>query len=392
MSTVICRWNGRTNPRLLTGRHEDTCADETCAGCQACPESHCGVCQRAHAEGTCPECTAVTRDDLREIGRLCGSLPAEVEHRGVNGEAMMLLGPAADPEAWRNRAMSATMGRLPEGYLDDCRDEAHPMWVLGTWEQVWRDELGHVTDLKATLPRLVDYLDREMHVMAGRAEPPFEDFARDVRGCRAHLEDVLMAGERVERTEVPCLECGTLLVKVHKDAEDRDGYECQRKSCDRTWYDQQEFTLAKAEHLKSEGADKFVPLTTALAAIGRPEQTVRTWVRNGAVDSKRDEQNRVVVWWPDVRRMHLLAETRKRVPKQPTYNGAHQLIRRESGPASARACVDCAEPAREWSFVGNPASAQRGTNGCLYSTDPNDYVPRCKPCHVRHDAQQRLTG
>ena len=112
-----CRWNGRENPRVLPGRHETDCAGETCAGCLPCVERHCSVCRRVHADGACAECIAATRDDLRTIASLCGALPAEVEHRGVNGEAMMLLGPTADPEAWRNRAMSAMRGRVDAAYL-----------------------------------------------------------------------------------------------------------------------------------------------------------------------------------------------------------------------------------------------------------------------------------
>src|SRR5215216_1653641 len=90
MTDDRCRWNGARNPRTVPGRHEGGCNDEACRGCAPCPSAHCRVCNVAHSAGTCPECMAETRENLREIGRLCDALPEEVEHRGVEGEAMFL--------------------------------------------------------------------------------------------------------------------------------------------------------------------------------------------------------------------------------------------------------------------------------------------------------------
>lgn len=319
---MTCKWNGLARARVLPGRHEPDCTGgEQCRGCQPCEESHCCVCSRNHADVTCPECLASSRDDLHVIAQLCDALPAETIHRGVNSEAAMLWGPTADPEAWRNRAMSAMVGRLDKrdahgevivvnsGYLEDCRDEKHPLFVLGTWEQVWRDHLDQPTDLAATLPRLVAYLDRQLHVMAQAEEPPFDDFARDLRQCRAHLEDVLHDQQAEDKTRVPCLDCGTLLVKVYGKDHDDDRHVCGR--CRRR-YTEGEFALAKANHLASEDAERFVLVADALSAIARPEQTLRTWMRTGKVGFERDESGRMTVWWPDVRAMHLDAATRRR--------------------------------------------------------------------------------
>jgi hypothetical protein len=206
-----CRYDGRGEPRTLRGRHGEDCVGDECSGCQPCEELHCVICRRTHAAVTCAECVAATRDDLHMIATLCGSLPAEAEHRGVNGEAMMLLGPSANPEAWRNRATSAIMGRVDAAYLEDCRDEQHPLFVLGTWEQMWRNHLDQPTDLGVTLLRLVDYLDQQMHVMADEEEVPFDDFARDLRGCRGHLQAVLTDQNQGDRANVGCFECGGML-------------------------------------------------------------------------------------------------------------------------------------------------------------------------------------
>jgi hypothetical protein len=159
---------------------------------------------------------------------MCGALPTEVEHRGVNGEAMMLLGPSANPEAWRNRAMSAMRGRVDAGYLDDCRDEAHPLWVLGTWEQLWRDHLDQPSDLRQTIGRAGDYLERQMHRMAEDDEVPFDDFAGDVRRCRSHLEAILHDQAQGDVANVGCFECGGDLERRLTDAGFEDHWTCRR--------------------------------------------------------------------------------------------------------------------------------------------------------------------
>ena len=139
----------------------------------------------------------------------------------------MLLGPTSDPEAWRNRAMSAMRGRIDAAYLEDCRDEQHPTWVLGTWDQLWREELDHPTEQAATLPRLVDYLDQQMTYMAGRMEPPFEDFARDLRGCRGHLQNILGDQNQGDRAGVGCFECGDDLERRLTEAGFEDVWTCR---------------------------------------------------------------------------------------------------------------------------------------------------------------------
>jgi len=246
-----CKFVARDLPRILPGRHQAECAlsgSETahgapkgvradygdlrvsnnapeCPGCQPCTGPHCRVCVRAHAEQTCPECVASARDDLHAIAIMCGSLPAEVAHRGVNGEAMMLLGPSADPEARAHVEAAYVGGRLPEGWIEaahgkDCPllsndyctgcagDELHPGFILATWDMIWRDHLDQPSNLKATLPRLVDYLDQHVHRMAEEDLIPFEDFARDLRRCRGHLESVLHDQPRGDIAGVGCFECG----------------------------------------------------------------------------------------------------------------------------------------------------------------------------------------
>ena len=285
---MSCRWNGLYRARTLPGHHEPTCTDAECSGCQPCTEIHCAICGRVHVDaGACPECVSVVRDDLLTIATLCDALPEEAESRGVMSEAAMLWGPTADPEAWNFRKMSALAGRVDPAWLEDCRDEQHPLWVLGTWERLWREHLDQPTDLRATLPRLVDYLNRQMHVMAGNDEVAFDEFAREIRGCRGYLEDVLRDGEQRD-TGAPCMRCEKPLVRVWGASEDQDGWMCPRCR-ERSSEDQYRFAVM---HLHREEAewltDRDMELRTGVKA-----GTVRSWARETSereplVRKKRD--------------------------------------------------------------------------------------------------------
>jgi ribosomal protein L37AE/L43A len=153
---------------------------------------------------------------------MCDALPEEVEHRGVNGEAMMLLGPSADPEARGHLEASVMAGRLTldaievshlKGCEDDrclgCAGHLHPDYVLGSWDSVWREALDHGEPAgQFELPEALDYLDRTMGYMADFPHVPFEDFATDLRRCAAHIEAVLHDQQQGERANVGCFDCG----------------------------------------------------------------------------------------------------------------------------------------------------------------------------------------
>jgi hypothetical protein len=139
---------------------------------------------------------------------MCDALPEEAEHRGVHGEAMVLLGPSSHPEARGHLEASVASGRVSADYIEKGKGEMHPRTVLWTWEDVWREHLESPTTLSVTIGRLVDFIDRQMHVMAAEPLIPFEDFARDIRRCRGHLESVLHDERQGDRANVGCFECG----------------------------------------------------------------------------------------------------------------------------------------------------------------------------------------
>lgn len=250
---------------------------------EPCPEAHCRVCRRVHADQTCPECVGITRRDLHEIARMCDSLSEEVESRGIDGEAMVLLGPAADPEARGHLEASVLAGRVPADYVDVADGEQHPLFVLGTWDMLWRDALGHdEPSERLTVGTATDYLDRQLTYMAGYEHVPFEDFARDLRRCRAHLESVLHDGEQRD-TGAPCLDCRIPLVREWGTLVAADGWRCPK--C-REWRSDQDYRLNVAE-LHRETAewltDRDMELRTGVKA-----GTVRKWAERGDVGRRRD--------------------------------------------------------------------------------------------------------
>ena len=80
-----------------------------------------------------------------------------------------------------------------------------------------------------------------------------------------------------------------------------------------------------------------------------------------------------------------------------SYYGAHHRVRYTYGPARNYPCVDCGEPADDWSYIGGCpdefSGPVRNSNGitCFlhWSGDPKFYVPRCRPDHAAHDRARR---
>ena len=243
-----CRWNGPTRPRILVGRHEDSCDDEACRGCQPCVDSHCVVCATEHDDGACPSCRGEVRDDLHAIVKLHGDALGDALAVGVESNAAMIVAPAANAEAWNHQATSAHIGRIDASYLADCRHELHPLFVLGMHDFDWRDVFDQPSDLLLTVQRAADYLERNLE-RAGKEHMEFDQFAREVRACRRWLEDVLHDGQRDDKAAAPCFDCGGTLVRPVTPTGRSDGYRCQR--CKRT-YDVASYWLAVRAHAESE--------------------------------------------------------------------------------------------------------------------------------------------
>jgi hypothetical protein len=58
----------------------------------------------------------------------------------------------------------------------------------------------------------------------------------------------------------------------------------------------------------------------------------------------------------------------------PSYDVWHKRVKKARGLASGYACVDCGEPAEDWSTVDPSSDDVRGR-----------FQPRCRKCHRYHD-------
>lgn len=273
MSETTCRWVASDQARIVPGRHEDGCNDETCRGCQECRENHCDVGGTAHvptAGAGCPSCVGTTREDIAEIVRMTHALPTEVTHRGTASLAMTLLGPAADPEARGHQEASARAGRIPELWTDG-NDDRHPLWVLGVQAMVYRAEFEHdePTTL-ATVDTEAAYLDRHLTRISTWPHLRFGDMAREIRHCRGHIEDVLHDGER-ETIGAPCVKCQTRTVR-HQDDEGHEWWWCKR--CKRNLSPDQYRLACRVAYVAHASR---LPAIDLADRINVPASTIRRW-------------------------------------------------------------------------------------------------------------------
>ena len=74
--------------------------------------------------------------------------------------------------------------------------------------------------------------------------------------------------------------------------------------------------------------------------------------------------------------------------KAPSYHTAHRRVDSDKGRAKTHACVDCGEPAQQWSYTHDDPDELIGVNwakGLPYSAKPEYYIARCISCHKRAD-------
>lgn len=70
---------------------------------------------------------------------------------------------------------------------------------------------------------------------------------------------------------------------------------------------------------------------------------------------------------------------------QASYSAIHQRLTRARGRARTHTCVDCSDPAAQWSYSRTNGPGHRESEVGPYSVDLNDYDPRCVSCHKKFD-------
>jgi hypothetical protein len=175
------------------------------------PTNHCTAlrtCSQHVGEGelTCARCIGRTRRTLKQIPELATLMPTQAIADGVDSEAANLAGPAADPEAWSWRKVTARQGGSWHLSLIEDDDERHPYSVLTRWQMMLSEDWGHDLPEAMTIAGAAAYLDRNLSRLANDPEQDWPLFAREVRKVHSHMEAVLHNDARPERG-APCPEC-----------------------------------------------------------------------------------------------------------------------------------------------------------------------------------------
>ena len=230
--------------------------------------------------------------DLRAIKSLHASLATEIYFQAHNkdlpgGDAMVMLGPAANLEAWEWQVESAELAFFA-GNRDDWldlddqdSDPAPALLVLAYWEDKVRDERGNPTDLRATVERAADYMLGQLDWLV-TVYLEVEELARDLRRLRARLEAVLKDGIRLDRG-VPCMTCGTLLIKIWGHATDGRDDKWHCSLCEE-WSNVEQYMLAVKYAHRSNAPALTAPDIEDEYRV--PAGTVRVWAHRGDIKKR----------------------------------------------------------------------------------------------------------
>ncbi|MCM0619808.1 hypothetical protein [Nocardioides bruguierae] len=164
-----------------------------------------------------PDPIKVARD-LTEIINLADGLHdqavndarAQVDGRSLpGGRAMINLAPVADPDTWQRRVELHEEWRLPgpsPAIDEDADDDAAvpALQVLRWWSNQYRWALDAVWDHIPTIRTEASFLRHQLDWITTHDTGRWPHLADDVRGVRVHMENLLRAGHRDDRTRVEC--------------------------------------------------------------------------------------------------------------------------------------------------------------------------------------------
>lgn len=235
--TERCRWDATTGNYLLPDG--ETCDVERKGHCTArktCPM------HLAWGELTCPRCRLRTRNDLRQIVERAALMLPEAVATGVDSEAAMLAGPAADyrvfsarrtikkqwifdnihrsargwcedlectrrhfktdkGDRWHKRGIENAMADLLE---DD--DEFHPYNVTTRWAMMLAEDYNLPLPKVLTITNACAFLERILSRVSNDEEQDYRLMATELRRCRQHLESAMRDSRAPERG-APCPTC-----------------------------------------------------------------------------------------------------------------------------------------------------------------------------------------
>lgn len=253
--------------------------------------------------------------NLSSIEAMYARLSQEAEYRYADkelpgGDALVMLGPVANMEAFNYRQLSEMMGRTDGGSgVDDLdTDPAPPLLVLAGWVDCIKAERGEESTQRARIDREIKYLRSAIDWITGTNaddEPYFlaaDELDRDLEALVKRLEAVLKDGTRITHG-APCLHCvGVNMVRI-EDARKglQDKYECPKCHRDytKTNYDYvvgvtflqhaTELTAAQIETRTEIPASKVRVWGTRYEGLKTRKNPEGVWLYDVAAVVERDE-------------------------------------------------------------------------------------------------------
>lgn len=269
--------------------------------------------------------------DLAEIQRMFHNLRIECVNRAGDpnipgGQAMVLLGPGADIEAYGYFQLSAMMGRLnlgrgqhAERALDAIThaEVEPPLSFLASWVDIIREARGQgPTELRASIDHEIKYIREALDWITAIDDDgapwwiEVEAFAEQLHKVRGQLENALGDGVRADRINAVCNKCTKrprLCVRWDKKGVGTHWY-CP--SC-RFAFDEDGVARCWRTSLVERGeAPEWVTIKSAAAALGRSVKSVRAWTfdvdgagnpKKPKVEKRKEADRPTEVNWPQAR-------------------------------------------------------------------------------------------
>jgi hypothetical protein len=281
---------------------------------------------------------ATTSRNLTLILDLCTALPARAIDLGNSplmpgGDAMIELGPVARSDHWlRRQHLDETHG-IKHDHATDADPDQH--WtayqLLRYWSELWRIERdADYPDLRPTIETEAKWLRANIDSL--RADPHFEDFARDVTTAKTKLENRTRSGKRPAFTGIPCVDpaCdGARLQRWTEPAADAAGNKIWRLSdwrcprCRLTW-DEDAYARLEASHRRSAehrghflnlDGQVWVSVIKAAEIIGQPRPTVWKWITTNQIPHREVRRRHTYVALTELRERETLRRQRSDAAK-----------------------------------------------------------------------------
>lgn len=222
---AACYREATNGVHFTRNAHRPDCDEIECRGCVTCAGRHCTARKNCTwhvdaAELTCGRCLGAGRRDIRWIEALTALTLTQAISDGVDSQAAVLAGPAADPRGLSERRIAEKrflrayegLGRITEAQhlhaIESLEDEdwQHAYSVLTRYQMMFAEDYDHPLPGRLSVSGAAAYLDRHLHRIAQDPGQDFPELAASLKKCRQHLEAVLHNDTKPDQG-APCPKC-----------------------------------------------------------------------------------------------------------------------------------------------------------------------------------------